>query len=710
MAVTSGFFNSLNHDRRYDADQMGSIFDGIILDGVYLNIGDAFKVTAGPGDMQVTVGTGRAWFMHTWTLNDSALVFNVTEASLASSRIDAVVIDVDKRRSIRENTIKYLSGLTDKDGTGLINEEDHKQYPICYIDVTPGVTKITNSAITYKCGSAETPFVTGILEMLNLDNVTNQFNSVFYEWFDGIKDVLDENAAADLYNKLDTLGAQVNSNTSQIRRIVTEVFDPANGQNLGTTLTAAQKSAIESGTFDGIYPGDYWTINGTKWYVVDYDYYMRYTPHDGTPACTKHHVVVIPEKMFTISNHIDVKLEGIANLLTHSTDAPYAFMCIPRPSVNKNWHGGSINKEYLFNTKLVTDDGFDFQHPGTEAVAFAKSAWGDNLVAVPDVFGDVTTMYQDFNWETTEGIIIPHFLDMKSEKFYDGTLRKINALHINSSTLETERGGTILPEIITMYDSYSLKQNAPEFIYQNGGILPSHGLSSKSYVSIDSDCRRYLTARFIPGNGFQVDVSQLPKSFTNLFTQSLSTSINTSPHGFSVNYTKDAMRLSKSYPVSNDSDDKASYNWDIGHTAYVFHDLSAIDQANITAGGSAVVGTGLLSVVGQSQYPDATSDLDNYYRYSRNEGSLSCYAYIPYKSTLVDLVTNEDTASAFRLAFYDSTDTFVPVKHRGAFDTTFYNGNPTSIHLQTNTFGNHDKTSQDWDDTVWQYPIVCCVG
>lgn len=701
MAVTSGFFNSLDHDRRYDADQMGSIFDGIILDGVYLNIGDAFEVTAGPGDMQVTVGTGRAWFMHTWTLNDSAIVFNVTEASLASSRIDAVVIDVDKRRAIRENTIKYLSGLTDKDGTGLINEEDHKQYPICYIDVTPGITKITNSAITYKCGSAETPFVTGILEMLNLENVTNQFNSVFYEWFDGIKDVLDDNAAADLYNKLDTLDAQVKANTSQIRRIVTEVFDPSNGQSLGTTLTTAQKSAIESGTFDGIYPGDYWTINGTKWYVIDFDYYMRYTPHDGTPACTKHHVVVIPEKMFPISKHIDTAFEGIANLLNHSTDAPYAFTCNPRPASGNNWSGGTFNKEYFFNVQPTTDDGFDFQHPGTEAVTFAQNAWGDNLVAVPDVFGDASTMYQDFNWETTDGIIIPHFLDMKSARHMHGDeLFKIDALNVTSSTL-VHNNGVYLPTITTAYNEWSLAQNAPEHIYQNGNVLPSNGISPRSYVAIDSDCRKYLTSRFIPGNGFQVDISQLPSSFTDLFEHLYDS--------FSVNYVKDGMTLVKGFIVTNDDDYKYEYDWDLGHPAYVFHDLQAINQANITVGGTEVIGTGLLSVVGRNGYPGATSELDAYYRYSRAEGNLLCYAHLPYNSTLVGIDYENDN-SAFRLAFYDSENTFVQLRYSGQFDTTFYNANPTSIHLQTNTFGNHDRTSQDWSYTVWQYPIVCCVG
>ena len=44
MSVTSGFFNSLHGDRRYNAEQMSAIFDGIINDGVFANIGTAFSI------------------------------------------------------------------------------------------------------------------------------------------------------------------------------------------------------------------------------------------------------------------------------------------------------------------------------------------------------------------------------------------------------------------------------------------------------------------------------------------------------------------------------------------------------------------------------------------------------------------------------------------------------------------------------------------
>ena len=44
--LTYGFFNSKNNDRIYDATDFGSIFDGVINDGVYMGIGNHLAVTA----------------------------------------------------------------------------------------------------------------------------------------------------------------------------------------------------------------------------------------------------------------------------------------------------------------------------------------------------------------------------------------------------------------------------------------------------------------------------------------------------------------------------------------------------------------------------------------------------------------------------------------------------------------------------------------
>ena len=72
MSVTFGFYNSKEGDRRYDAIQMSSIFDGIIQDGILQHVGTAMVVKESEA-MIINVGVGRAWFNHTWTLNDALL-------------------------------------------------------------------------------------------------------------------------------------------------------------------------------------------------------------------------------------------------------------------------------------------------------------------------------------------------------------------------------------------------------------------------------------------------------------------------------------------------------------------------------------------------------------------------------------------------------------------------------------------------------------
>ena len=92
MAVTSGFFDSVSGDRKYNALQMSSIFDGVIGDGVIDDYLNSLKVIPSGSANTVIVGSGRAWFDHTWIYNDSALSITLTAAPGSGDRIDAIVI------------------------------------------------------------------------------------------------------------------------------------------------------------------------------------------------------------------------------------------------------------------------------------------------------------------------------------------------------------------------------------------------------------------------------------------------------------------------------------------------------------------------------------------------------------------------------------------------------------------------------------------
>lgn len=72
------------------------------------------------------------------------------------------------------------------------------------------------------------------------------------------------------------------------------------GNNLGSSYTAEQQAAIASGDFTDIYVGDYWEIYGTKYYIVDIDYYLGY----GYPThTTDHHVIVFPDDVLSEQGH-----------------------------------------------------------------------------------------------------------------------------------------------------------------------------------------------------------------------------------------------------------------------------------------------------------------------------------------------------------------------------------------------------------------------
>lgn len=180
MALTYGFYNSQNGDRTYDATDISSIFDGIINDGVFMSIGDAFIVSAANG-MQVTVGSGRAWFNHTWTYNSVPSLHSIEPADLVLNRIDTVVLEINASEEVRANSIKVIKGTpaTNPVAPTLINTELVHQYPLADIYVGANVTEIIPANITNRVGTEACPLSTGILETLDSGPLLAQWNSAF---------------------------------------------------------------------------------------------------------------------------------------------------------------------------------------------------------------------------------------------------------------------------------------------------------------------------------------------------------------------------------------------------------------------------------------------------------------------------------------------------------------------------------------------------
>lgn len=79
------------------------------------------------------------------------------------------------------------------------------------------------------------------------------------------------------------------------------------GKNLGTSVTAAQKAAIQDGTFKDLFLGDYWVINDVTWRIVDMDYWYN----TGSTALTTHHLVIMPDtNLYTYVMNDDMTTVG----------------------------------------------------------------------------------------------------------------------------------------------------------------------------------------------------------------------------------------------------------------------------------------------------------------------------------------------------------------------------------------------------------------
>lgn len=91
----------------------------------------------------------------------------------------------------------------------------------------------------------------------------------------GTKKILASNAAL----------SALSLNAAYVRR---NIF---RGKNLGGSLTSTQKSAIQLGTFENLWLGDYWEIGGVKYRIADFDYWFNC----GDNKFTTHHLVIVPD-------------------------------------------------------------------------------------------------------------------------------------------------------------------------------------------------------------------------------------------------------------------------------------------------------------------------------------------------------------------------------------------------------------------------------
>lgn len=119
------------------------------------------------------------------------------------------------------------------------------------------------------------------------------------------------------------------------------------GKFLGNEVTAEQYTSISAGTFDNMFIGDYWTINGINWRIAAFNYYLR----TGDVDLTTNHVTIVPDTAFDSQpmNDTNTTTGGYVGSKMYATGLDQA-----KTIINNAFAGHVLNhRRYLSNS--VTD-------------------------------------------------------------------------------------------------------------------------------------------------------------------------------------------------------------------------------------------------------------------------------------------------------------------------------------------------------------------
>lgn len=252
----SSFFNSVKGDRRYKAEEWAEYFAAFIGNGIFPNPATNLMVQANV-NMTVAVKAGKAWINGYFFNNTTDTTIQLDTADGVLKRIDRVVVKWSLTNRNITLSLKKGANASSPIAPALQRDADIYELALADIAVGNGTVEILQTNITDRrlnsdlCGfvtqtvqtidtsqlaaqleawfteyqtlsAEEYQQLLGFFESLKIQggeefvalqawfaDYKAQANADFTTWFNGLKDVLDENAETHILNLINALTARV---------------------------------------------------------------------------------------------------------------------------------------------------------------------------------------------------------------------------------------------------------------------------------------------------------------------------------------------------------------------------------------------------------------------------------------------------------------------------------------------------------------------
>lgn len=189
FSVNAGFFDAVDYDRTYSAEDMTRPYSRIVADGVFAtNYGDPstdLQVSSAGVGMQIVVAAGQGIFAQKWFENPSAIAVEIPANTALFSRIDSVIVQVDKRLSGRVGNVIYRTGTASSAPVppAINTVQNVVEYRIANITVGAGVNAIGNESIEDLRGTAACPWVTGLITQVDTSTLMQQYQAAYQAYY-----------------------------------------------------------------------------------------------------------------------------------------------------------------------------------------------------------------------------------------------------------------------------------------------------------------------------------------------------------------------------------------------------------------------------------------------------------------------------------------------------------------------------------------------